>query len=80
MTTKMKNVIDEQFDDGLELRDRKNRAVIHTLRHIFASHLVINGVSFTIKELILHANIEMTLRYAKLSLDNGKVAVQGLYK
>ena len=52
MTTKMKNVIDEQFDDRLELRDRKNRAVIHTLRHIFASHLVINGVSiFTIKEL-----------------------------
>jgi len=81
MSRKMKNVIDEQFNDGLELRDRKNRAVIHTLRHTFASHLAINGVPiFTIKELMHHANIEMTLRYAKLSPDNGKVAVQGLYK
>jgi hypothetical protein len=26
-----------------------------------------------------HANIEMTLRYAKLSPNNGKVAIQGLY-
>ena len=81
ISRKLKNIIDELFNDGLELRDRKNRAVIHSLRHTFASHLAINGVPiFTIKELMNHANIEMTLRYAKLSPDNGKVAVQGLYK
>ena len=35
---------------------------------------------FTIKELINHANIEMTMRYAKLAPDNGRVAIQGLYR
>ena len=78
---RLKKHLDTLFNQGLAINDRKNRAVIHTLRHTFASHLAINSVPiFTIKELMNHANIEMTLRYAKLSPDNGKVAVQGLYK
>lgn len=81
MSRKMKDIISNLFNEGLDSRDSKHRAVVHTLRHTFASHLAINGVPiFTIKELMNHANIEMTLRYAKLSPDNGKVAVQGLYK
>lgn len=40
----------------------------HKLRHTFASHLAILGVSImTIRELMGHANIKMTLRYAHLS-------------
>ena len=77
----LKKHLDTLFNQGLAINDRKNRAVVHTLRHTFASHLAINSIPiFTIKELMNHANIEMTLRYAKLSPDNGKVAVQGLYK
>ena len=78
---RLKKHLDTLFNVGLAIDDRKNRAVVHTLRHTFASHLAINGVPiFTIKELMNHANIEMTMRYAKLAPDNGRVAIQGLYK
>jgi integrase len=76
----LKKHLDTLFNQGLAINDRKNRAVVHTLRHTFASHLAINSVPiFTIKELMNHANIDMTMRYAKLSPNNGKVAIQGLY-
>ena len=77
----LKTVLDDNFNVGLEIRDTKNRAVIHTLRHTFASHLAINGVPiFTIKELMNHSDITMTMRYAKLAPDSGKNAVRGLYR
>ncbi len=78
---RIKPLLDKLFNKGLDTRDAKNRAVIHTFRHTFASHLAINGVPiFTIKELMNHAKIEQTIRYAKLSPENGKNAVQGLYR
>jgi len=78
---RLKKHLDTLFNEGLAVNDRKNRAVVHTLRHTFASHLAINSVPiFTIKELMNHANIEMTMRYAKLSPNNGKMAIQGLYR
>jgi len=55
--------------------------VIHTLRHTFASQLAINGTPiFTIQKLMNHSNINMTLRYAKLSPDSGRDFVNDLYK
>ena len=78
---RIKPLLDRLFNKGLDTADTKNRVVIHTFRHTFASHLAINGVPiFTIKELMNHAKIEQTLRYAKLSPENGRNAVQGLYK
>ena len=78
---RIKPLLDELFNKGLDTKDAKNRAVIHTFRHTFASHLAINGIPiFTIKELMNHAKIEQTIRYAKLSPENGKNAVQGLYR
>lgn len=76
----LKKVLDDNFNVGLKIRDTKNRAVIHTLRHTFASHLAINGVPiFNIKELMNHSDINMTMRYAKLAPSSGKNAVKGLY-
>ena len=78
---RIKPLLDRLFNTGLDTKDAKNRVVIHTFRHTFASHLAINGVPiYTIMKLMNHAKIDQTLRYAKLSPENGKNAVDGLYQ
>ncbi|MEV9615760.1 tyrosine-type recombinase/integrase [Aliarcobacter butzleri] len=78
---RLKPILDKLFNKGLKDDDITNRAVIHTLRHTFASHLAINGTPiFTIQKLMNHSDIKQTLRYAKLAPDSGKNDVQGLYK
>jgi len=73
-------VLDELFNKGIDKSDRKNRVVIHTLRHTFASHLAINGTPiYTIQKLMNHKDINMTLRYAKLAPDSGREAVKSLF-
>jgi len=54
------------FNDGVE--DIRHRVVFHTLRHTFGSWLAIAGVDvYTIKELMGHSDIKMTMRYMHLS-------------
>jgi integrase len=70
-----------QFNNGLLKDDRANRVVIHTLRHTFASHLAIAGVSIQeIQKLMNHKDIKQTLKYAKLSPDSGRKFAENLYK
>ncbi|MHB1681176.1 MAG: tyrosine-type recombinase/integrase [bacterium] len=53
----------------------------HDLRHTFASRLVMNGVDLTtIKELLGHKDIKMTLRYSHLSQAHIKQAISTLDK
>ncbi|MDD3466211.1 MAG: site-specific integrase [Campylobacterales bacterium] len=70
----------EQFNKNINPNDRKNRVVIHTLRHTFASRLAIKGTPiFTIQKLMNHADIKMTMRYAKLSPDSGRDFVENIF-
>ena len=53
----------------------------HDLRHTFASHLVMAGVDLrTVQELLGHKSFEMTMRYAHLSPDHKKAALDTLCK
>lgn len=73
-------IYNDLFNKNLDLKDSKNRVCNHTLRHTFASHLAINGVSlFEIKKLMNHKDINMTLRYMKLAEANKVRAVEKIY-
>ena len=81
ISKKLLPILNELFNSELEKNDIQNRAVIHTLRHTFASHLAINGTPiFTIQKLMNHKDINMTLRYAKLAPESGREFVNDLYK
>ena len=77
--------------DGATLRVPKTRYVMersckkaglrpvgwHVLRHSFASHLAMRGAPLkAIQELLGHATIQMTMRYAHLSPDVSREAVR----
>jgi len=51
----------------------------HDLRHTFASHLVMAGVDITtVKELLGHKSMAMTLRYSHLAPEHSLRAVKVL--
>jgi integrase family protein len=58
------------------VNDPRQKVVFHTLRHTFASWLVQKGVPLhTVAELMGHRSIAMTQRYAHLSPESLRNAV-----
>ena len=81
LDNKLKAILDILFNIGLNKDDRKNRVVIHTLRHTFASHLAINGEPiYNIQKLLNHKDLNSTLRYAKLNKKEKRRSVKNMYQ
>jgi site-specific recombinase XerD len=78
---RLQRVLNKLFNTGLKTDDRVNRVVVHTLRHTFASHLVMKGTPLVIvQKLLNHSELETTARYAHLAPDAGHDAVMELWK
>ncbi len=61
------------------INDRRQRVVMHTLRHTFASWLVQLGTPlYTVCKLMGHSSLKMTERYAHLAPDSQRAAVMVL--
>ena len=75
-----RNVVDEiGWNKGIQ--DRRQVVTFHSLRHTFASWLALQGNTLlTIKELMGHKTLEMTMRYAHLMPDQKKRATLDLEK
>ena len=68
----------KQFSSAVTRAEIENIR-FHDLRHTFASHLIMAGVDvMTVKELLGHASITMTMRYAHLAPDHRLRAVKTL--
>jgi integrase len=67
------------FNEGVT--DRRQKVVFHTLRHTYASWLVMSGVDlYTVQRLMGHSTISMTERYSHLAPDHLKKAVSMMEK
>lgn len=65
------------LNDGVT--DDRQKVVFYTLRHTFASWLVIRGVAiYTVAQLMGHSTVEMTKRYAHLSPKTQREAIKEL--
>lgn len=78
--TRLKPILDDLFNVGMDIKDRANRIVIHSLRHTFASQLAISNVPIRqIQDLMNHADITQTMKYAKLQDETNKKAAQSVF-
>jgi site-specific recombinase XerD len=67
----------EELNLNEEMSDNRQKVVFHTLRHTYASWLVMSGVDlYTVQKLMGHSTISMTERYSHLAPDHLKKAVK----
>ncbi|PAF49183.1 hypothetical protein BKH41_03625 [Helicobacter sp. 12S02232-10] len=78
LTERLREVFNQLFNQNNP--STKQKVVIHTLRHTFASHLAIQGTPIQIiQKLLNHKDIQMTMRYSHLMPDSGKEWVDRLW-
>jgi integrase len=72
--------LSRRFTQALRAANIQN-ACLHTLRHTYASHLVMSGVDLaTVQKLLGHADIKTTMRYAHLAPGHLEIAAKKLDK
>ncbi len=75
---RMTRVFNKLFNQNV--KDSRDRVVVHTLRHTVASQLVQNGTPLQVVQKVLdHQSIRSTERYAKLHQDNIKNELHRLW-
>ncbi|MBN2060747.1 MAG: tyrosine-type recombinase/integrase [Deltaproteobacteria bacterium] len=63
------------------MTDRRQRLTFHSLRHTYASWLVMQGTPlYTVQLLLGHKSMSMTMRYSHLAPDTLKAAVVNFEK
>lgn len=68
--------IRRSFESALKKAGIKN-CCFHDLRHTFSSHLVMSGVDImTVRELLGHKSLRMTMRYSHLSQSHKRSAIE----
>jgi len=77
-------VLNKLFNDKRTEEQKKNdnkyKVVIHTLRHTFGTMLIEKGVDiYTVQRLMNHKDINITMRYAKVSDSRKLESLKGLY-
>ena len=74
-TSAFKQAVNRLFNQ--DVTDPRERVSFHTLRHTFASWLVIAGESlYSVKELLGHSDFKMTQRYSHLAPEGLRKAVR----
>jgi site-specific recombinase XerD len=72
--TYFKTVQELGFNENID--DNRKKCVFHTLRHSYASWLVMeNTALYTVQKLMGHSTVAMTERYSHLAPDHLKKAV-----
>ncbi len=76
---KLSGKLRQRFENHAKRIGLKDVTKIHTLRHTFASHLVMNGVDLpSVQKLLGHSDIDTTMVYAHLAPDHLAGAVHKL--
>ena len=74
------NFVTHKFKDYVRASGIKNQSLkLHSLRHTFASHLIMEGVDvMTVSKLLGHSSISITEMYAHLVPDHMKASIERL--
>ena len=74
-----RQVANDLFNKGVT--DRRNKVTFHTLRHSFASWLVMEGISlYLVQKVLGHSTIQVTERYSHLAPDQLALAASAITK
>jgi len=77
--SRYRNISFDHFREALKKAGLDDNIHFHDLRHSVASNLVMDGEDrATVKEIIGHKDIAMTMRYAHLAPDHKKKAMERL--
>ena len=78
-----RQLLEKQLKDlnSIKASPTEEKVIFHTLRHTFASWLALQGETLlTIKDLLGHKTLAMTLRYAHLMPEHKRQATLNLEK